>query len=41
MPEETGSSRDVYPGVPTVGSEHPHGGAAKPVSTDEKNTAGK
>ncbi|KAJ5563020.1 hypothetical protein N7535_002534 [Penicillium sp. DV-2018c] len=41
MPEQSGSGRDVYPGLPTAGSDHPHGGAAKPVSLDEKNTAGK
>ncbi|KAJ5958112.1 uncharacterized protein N7479_005262 [Penicillium vulpinum] len=31
MPEQTGSSRDVYPGLPTAGSDHPNGGPAKPT----------
>ncbi|KAJ5146455.1 uncharacterized protein N7515_001019 [Penicillium bovifimosum] len=41
MPEETGSGRDVYPGLPTSGPDHPHGGAKPVVSLDEKNTGGK
>ncbi|CAG8279606.1 unnamed protein product, partial [Penicillium nalgiovense] len=40
MPEQTSSGRNVHPGLPTAGETHPQGGTAKPVTLDEKNTAG-
>lgn len=40
MPEQTSSGRNVHPGLPTAGEPHPQGGTAKPITLDEKNTAG-